>query len=97
MKKKKAYIPLEVTMLADNRVYSLVAKHKMKGLGAYISILIELRNNENYCMNDDALRLITRKYAINKSLAESLVNDFGLFHIYQDAGKRLITPFICAK
>ncbi len=89
--KKKAYVPLEVTMLAENNVCSLIARHKMKGLGCYLAMLLELRNNPNYCMNNAALKLINRKYGIGKSTAESILNDFGLFHILTDGNERLIT------
>ncbi len=77
----KTYIPLESDILLNDRMNKLLNKMGMEGYGIFFTLLVELRNHENYCINSETLKVICRKNDISQTAMNQFLFDFDLFTI----------------
>ncbi|WP_163213532.1 Lin1244/Lin1753 domain-containing protein [Bacteroides sp. 519] len=78
---KTKFIPIESDILNDNRMSALINDMGATGYGIYMLLLIELRNHKNYCIDNQSLKLIMRKYNIKRPKIEAVLYEYDLFTI----------------
>ena len=93
--KKDQYFPLEVNILSDEKMSYMMDKYSLKGLGAYIVLLLELRKDNNYRCNETVLRMLSRTHRTKPEILLSIVRDFGLFEYNDDKGLiQISSPYL---
>ena len=73
------YFPLEVDILENHNVSKLYGELGLRGFGAYIHILIELRRREKYRSSVDNIKVIARRCHLNTATMTRIIYQYELF------------------
>lgn len=77
--KSLQYLPMELTLLKDERVVRMIETHGVKSFGAYMILLCELPNHRGCRCRLSSIQAVRRAYKLGTKMIESILNDFGLF------------------
>ena len=86
--KKEHFFPLEVNIMNDERIARLIQEHGIKGFGAYMVMLLELRQHQGYRCGPHAVLSLARAHKMNKKTFLGIVEGYDLFHVEDAENQR---------
>lgn len=89
------YLPMEVNMMSDERICTLISKEGLKGVGAYVILLLELRKKDDYRASLNSLEILGPYYGMRRSYFRKIITGYNLFDI-ENVGEetKVISPYV---